>query len=170
MVVTPVRVVCHNTLNLALRQARYSWAAPHTGRVFERLEAARSTLGLADAYFEALRKASEQMAKAELIDEQWEQLMCHLFLVKPDGGEQHKAGVALRRRTLQELYRRPDLANYRDTAWAAVNAIVDYADHVYTRSISPTTQEAHFSNVLSGRELVNKGMAWLIDQLDLSVR
>lgn len=170
VVVTPVRVVCQNTLNLALKQARYSWATPHIGSVFGRLEAARSTLGLADEYFEALRQASEEMARARLIDERWEQLMRHLFPVRPEGGEQHKEGVALRRRMVRELHDRPDLADYRGTAWAAVNALVDYADHVYTRPVTPATQETHFSNVLSGRELVTKGMAWLTDQLDLSLR
>lgn len=170
VVVTPVRVVCRNTLNVALKQARYAWAAPHVGSVFGRLDAARRTLGLADEYFEALRKASEEMARARLIDDQWEQLMRHLFPVKPDGGEQHKEGVALRRRMVRELHDRPDLADYRGTAWAAVNALVDYADHVYTRPVTTAAQETHFGNVLNGRELVNKGMAWLSDQLDLSLR
>ena len=38
---TPVRVVCQNTLNLALNTARRTWSAKHTGNVFNRLDEAK---------------------------------------------------------------------------------------------------------------------------------
>lgn len=43
---TPVRVVCQNTLNLALKSAKRSWSAKHTGNVMNRLDEARQTLQL----------------------------------------------------------------------------------------------------------------------------
>ncbi len=42
---TPVRVVCNNTLNLALSQASRSWSTPHKGNVQGRLAEAWQTLG-----------------------------------------------------------------------------------------------------------------------------
>lgn len=41
---TPIRVVCNNTLNAALKQASRSWSTPHKGNVAARLEEARQTL------------------------------------------------------------------------------------------------------------------------------
>ena len=47
---TPVRVVCQNTLNLALKGANRVWSARHTGNVMNRMAEARETLQLAKAY------------------------------------------------------------------------------------------------------------------------
>ena len=41
--ITPIRVVCNNTLNLALRTARRSWSLMHKGKIQARLEEARNT-------------------------------------------------------------------------------------------------------------------------------
>ena len=45
---TPIRVVCMNTLNLALSTAKRSWSANHTGNIEGRLQDARYTLLYAD--------------------------------------------------------------------------------------------------------------------------
>lgn len=51
---TPVRVVCQNTLNLALKGASRVWSARHTGNVMSRMDEARETLQLANAYMSQL--------------------------------------------------------------------------------------------------------------------
>ena len=43
---TPIRVVCQNTLNLALNTAKRSWTARHTENVLLRVQDARETLQL----------------------------------------------------------------------------------------------------------------------------
>ena len=53
---TPVRVVCQNTLNLALSTARRSWSTIHTGDIHGKLQDARNTLLYADRYMAALGK------------------------------------------------------------------------------------------------------------------
>ena len=42
--VTPIRVVCQNTLNLALTTAKRSWSANHTGNIEGKMEDARAAL------------------------------------------------------------------------------------------------------------------------------
>ena len=44
---TPVRVVCNNTLNLALSNAKRTWSTRHVGDIKGKLEEAKETLGLA---------------------------------------------------------------------------------------------------------------------------
>ena len=51
---TPIRVVCQNTLNLALNEAKRSWSAKHTGNIQYRMHEARETLELAHGYMEKL--------------------------------------------------------------------------------------------------------------------
>ncbi|MDE6319183.1 MAG: DUF932 domain-containing protein, partial [Lachnospiraceae bacterium] len=48
--VTPIRVVCNNTLNLALDTAKRSWACVHTGDIRGKISDARETLALAGTY------------------------------------------------------------------------------------------------------------------------
>ena len=47
---TPIRVVCQNTLNLALNTAKRIWTARHTENVLLRVQDARETLQLASNY------------------------------------------------------------------------------------------------------------------------
>ncbi len=41
---TPIRVVCQNTLNLALRDAKRSWSTHHTGKIETKMQQAKQTL------------------------------------------------------------------------------------------------------------------------------
>jgi phage/plasmid-like protein (TIGR03299 family) len=47
---TPIRVVCQNTLNLALDTAKRSWSSKHTVNIKNRLDEVRDTLKLAHGY------------------------------------------------------------------------------------------------------------------------
>ena len=54
--ITPIRVVCNNTLNLALNTAKRSWSMIHTGNVQEKLDEAHNTLFLAEKYMDHIGK------------------------------------------------------------------------------------------------------------------
>lgn len=62
---TPIRVVCNNTLNVALRSASRSWSACHMGDMDNKLQEARHCLDLADQYMESLNKYADQLAKLQ---------------------------------------------------------------------------------------------------------
>ena len=59
---TPVRVVCQNTLNLALSSAKRIWTARHTENVLLRVQDARETLQLANGYMAELGKGMGNIA------------------------------------------------------------------------------------------------------------
>ena len=67
---TPIRVVCNNTLNLALSTAKRSWSIMHTGNVQEKLEEAKDTLFRAEAYMDSLGKEFDELRKKKLTDKQ----------------------------------------------------------------------------------------------------
>ncbi len=60
---TPVRVVCNNTLNLALTQHHRRWTTWHTGDITAKLQEAKRTLLLADEYLTALDEEAERLAE-----------------------------------------------------------------------------------------------------------
>ena len=65
---TPVRVVCQNTLNLALKGASRVWSARHTGNVMSRMDEARETLQLANAYMSQLGRSINELQDKKLTD------------------------------------------------------------------------------------------------------
>ena len=51
---TPIRVLCQNTLNLALASAKRSWSMIHTGDIREKMQEAKDTLFLTENYMDEL--------------------------------------------------------------------------------------------------------------------
>lgn len=58
--ITPVRVVCNNTLNLALSTANRCFSMVHTGDIKGKIDEAKQTLFMADEYMEALGNEFER--------------------------------------------------------------------------------------------------------------
>ena len=67
---TPIRVVCNNTLNLALNTASRSWSMIHTGNIKNKVWEAKNTLFMAEEYMEKLGKEFENLRKQKLSDQQ----------------------------------------------------------------------------------------------------
>ena len=67
---TPIRVVCNNTLNLALNTAKRSWSMIHTGDVNAKMREAYDTLFTAEKYMAELGKEFDRLRNIELTDSQ----------------------------------------------------------------------------------------------------
>jgi hypothetical protein len=65
---TPIRVVCNNTLNLALKTAKRSWSMVHTGDVHEKISEAKDTLLRAENYMDGLGKEIDRLQKRKMSD------------------------------------------------------------------------------------------------------
>lgn len=65
---TPVRVVCQNTLNFALKTAKRSWSIRHTANIETRMKEAHDALQLANDYIVALTASAGTMATYHLSD------------------------------------------------------------------------------------------------------
>ena len=68
--VTPVRVCCNNTLNLALTTASRSFSMMHTGNIQGKIQEARETLFMAEKYMDSLGVEFEQLRRQKVTDEQ----------------------------------------------------------------------------------------------------
>ena len=68
--VTPVRVVCNNTLNLALETAKRSFSMIHTGNIHDKIQEARDTLFMAENYMDNLGIEFEQLRRQKMTDAQ----------------------------------------------------------------------------------------------------
>lgn len=90
----PVRVVCNNTLNLALSTAKRSWSMMHVGDIKGKIREARDTLFRAEDYMDRLGKEFEVLRMNRLTDKKVMEYIEILLLVEEGAtsaaGEEHE--------------------------------------------------------------------------------
>jgi hypothetical protein len=175
---TTVRIVCQNTLNLALRKAKKPFRRAHKGTVEQHAAAAeafwKSTLQQCDeaeATFQAF-------AKSKCTDAEFDRLVDTLLPLPsvPHGApESCKAAaraakqIEKRREQRDELKRLrgtgqgAQLDSARGTLWGALNAVTEFIDH------SSPSQSGSISNLLgSGMMLKQKAYKLILALYDQS--
>ena len=138
---TPVRVVCQNTLSMALG-AKWSKTADvfirHSGDVRIRIEYAQKAMGLLRKQTEVVQAQYRALASASLLDTPayFRAVLPIPAVEAPVSGADADKLVrweAAQRRILAlfEEGKGTDIPGVRGTAWAAYNAVTEYVDHVY---------------------------------------
>lgn len=156
---TPVRVVCNNTLNMALSGAKRSWSARHLGNIQSKLEEARQTLELADEYLEKLSEEAEILAGEKFTDAQAGEALSKLFPVeKGDTPRQIRTAENAQAQIVAMMYR-PDLLRFMNTKWGFVNAVADYVGHGEPARKTKGFAENRWSSIISGYTILDKAVA-----------
>lgn len=152
---TPVRVVCNNTLNVALSTASRSWSTKHVGKVQEKIIEAQRALELAGAYMDELAKYADQMANKSINTDKIREILDELFPVKEDDSERVKENSRRIKNEYMVCYFMPDLEKFRGTAWGALNAMADMVDHNAPRRQTENYAENNWSRIIDGHTLVD---------------
>lgn len=155
---TPVRVVCNNTLNLALKTAKRSWSFRHMGAIEAKIKEARMCLELADEYMDSLNTEAERLANIRVTQDQMWDYLAEVFPVKDDDTDLVKRRVEQAKETFMLCWFAPDLMAFSDTAWAAVNAAADMAAHAKPIRNTKNYQENNFDRIMNGHTLVDTVM------------
>lgn len=160
--VVPVRVVCQNTINLALRQALRSWSCRHTGSVTAKVNEAARALGMVRTYRAELAGVADELAATRVSPDQWTEI-CKKLLPDPDDAKQAAAVARAkeRRQALWNLMLADDLADFRWTAWGAINAVTDFEGHTAPARKVGDWKEARMADLVDKPELLDKAFALL---------
>lgn len=153
---TPVRVVCQNTLNLALNTAKRSWSIRHTSKIETRMKEAHDALQLAGDYIDALKYRGEKLATQHLSAYELDKLVKELFPIADDASDLVKRRNAERRETFAVAMNADDLQNFRSTKWQFVNAAADMADHAQPLRMTATSRENRLKDVFNGHPLLDR--------------
>lgn len=154
---TPIRVVCQNTLNLALENAKRSWSMIHTGDIKGKLKEAEQTLGLAEKYMTALGKEVEQLQKVKLTDRKVLEWIEQLLPVEADASRQQKKNVWRIREDMRRRYfDAPDLQHVGKNGYRFINAVSDYATHSKPLRETANYKENLFARTADGHPLIDK--------------
>lgn len=152
---TPVRVVCNNTLNLALRNYRRAWSTRHIGDISSKLEEAQRTLQLAHAYMNDLAETADQLANTTLTNSDVERFIDGMFPTPEDATDRMKKNAEELKEQMTICYLAPDIAKFRNTAWGMVNAASDFATHRPMKRVTTNSKENMWASVLAGNVTVD---------------
>jgi len=127
--VTPVRVVCQNTLNMALHGVKQSYKIRHTQTVDGRVQAAREALGLANAFLDEFDKDAQAMIQATVDAKMFNDIILAAY-PKPDKDASKIAITKWENKvgTVNDIYTGPTNNMIAGTAWGALNAMTERID------------------------------------------
>lgn len=155
-IVTPIRVVCQNTMNLALSTAKRAWSIRHQGDMEKKLEEAREALELTDIYMEELAKQAERWANVTIDEDTIQKALNSLFPVKEDDSDRKKINAQEMKDNFMVCYFAPDLAKFRGSAYAMINAATDFVAHVEPTRNTANYKANNWNRIMEGHPIVDK--------------
>ncbi len=154
---TPIRVVCQNTLNLALNSAKRIWTTKHTENVMLRVHEAEETLGLAEKYMGELGRGIDGLSNIKLSDGKVMKLMEEFFPVSNDLPDvQRKNNLRLLDDLKARYWDAPDLSNVGKNGYRFVNAVSDFATHANPIRRTKNYDENLFLRTVEGNPLIDR--------------
>ena len=127
---TPVRVVCQNTLSLALKGNKRVQKVRHDARAQVRLAEAREILKVTMREGERVAGVAKEMLKVPVSAKHFDEIVAqHFVVIRPDDKRHVTTRRWEERESLSRLFREsPTQEVGRGTAWAAFNAISEWVE------------------------------------------
>jgi phage/plasmid-like protein (TIGR03299 family) len=132
--ITPVRVVCANTLNLALsslkgnKGVKQSFKIRHTATASGKVQQAREALGLANTYMDKFDKLAQEMISKEITKAKFDEIVALAYPAPEKDAKgsfkKHNDKVDL----IQSIYVGEYNNTISGTAWGAFNALTERLD------------------------------------------
>lgn len=130
---TPIRVVCQNTLNIAIGADTNRVALRHTTNIGKKVRDAQDQLGIVNQRFQLFEEAAQKLASVKVkshADLEKFFLECRLIKKDEDGKYSGRAQNIMEEvSALFEKGRGNDLAGVKGSYWAAFNGITEFVDY-----------------------------------------
>lgn len=150
---TPIRVVCNNTLNMALKQAKRSWSCKHMGNIAGKLDEAKNTLFMANEYMEELAKVGDRLANTSVTREAVEDMVKAMFPIEDADSDRKKANMKKLRDDFMVCMFMPDILKFDKTAWQVVNAASDFVGHTTPNRNTKSYAENNWGKIMNGHPI-----------------
>lgn len=130
---TPIRVVCQNTLNVALRSKLRSIKIRHTANLGQKVADAQEALGIMSQQFSIFEEASQKLASVQVSRASLKDYVVSTGLIPSVADAKDQSSRARNiMDQVSNLFERgkgAELAGAKGTLWGAFNAVVEYVDH-----------------------------------------
>jgi phage/plasmid-like protein (TIGR03299 family) len=139
-IVTPIRVVCKNTLAMAMGSAKASFKARHTASIDGRIDDAQEALGITYKFMEEFETTATKLADTKVDLSQLEQIVETIWAKDPKwddiGADERRTGLTRwenRLETIGSIYvgkgeRGDTMSTITGSGWGALNAVTEYTD------------------------------------------
>lgn len=171
---TPVRVVCQNTLSLALSTAKRTFKVRHTSSLSGRLSEARTALGVVFNYMAEFETKADEMLHTSFSDQEFETFLSSLLPMPEEEGRGKTIAtntqdvirsIAYNNLRVEEGNRNvqvslPDMEPIKNTKWWALNSVSTYNQHFATskKTKRASAEENRF------RRTMGDGNATIVDK------
>lgn len=160
---TPVRVVCQNTLNIALSNAKRVWSTVHVGDLANRMEEAHNTLFLAQKYMSSLGEEVYRLNKINLSDAKVIEFINMLLPIDDNPTDIHRRNITRIRDDMKLRYfDAPDLRYVGKNGYRFINAVSDFATHAKPLRETSGYRENMFARTIEGNSLIDKAYEMVI--------
>jgi len=130
---TPVRVVCQNTLTIALGDGQ-AYRVIHHADIRSKLESAHQMLGLINDQFDGMEETFQAMSRVKMDSNRLSEYLANVY---PAVKEVEKMEVVKRDRGWSEFFfdqgRGNRLPGVAGSLWAAFNGVTEWQDHRKSR-------------------------------------
>lgn len=131
IMVTPVRIVCQNTLNMAFNQASHVFRVKHlAGSQSRMIGQARESLDFSFNFLDGFKEEAYQMLNTPMTDGQFNDIIRAEFGAKEGAPAPTVTRSENKLAEMEYLFSQaPTQEAVRGTVWAGLNAITEWADH-----------------------------------------
>lgn len=158
--VTPVRVVCQNTLSFALNNCINKVSIRHTKNAQIALEEAHKLMGITNQYASEMNQLFNHLKTVKVSDAQVQDVIAQLF---PATDEDNVGGkTANMREAMFEGYQTGvGQSGIVGTAYGLMNGVTYYFDHL----MNYKDDDSKFKNIIEGRsaKMVNQSMDLILE-------
>lgn len=136
---TPIRIVCQNTLNCAVRIAKgknkvhQTYSLRHLGNMDQKIQEARNVLEVTIDYYKALKQVGDGLAKAKVSETKATSVLKLLFPVDDSLSDRKIENIEESRSTVMAIFKGEGKSgdtsgNAPGSWWSLFNAMVEYSD------------------------------------------
>jgi phage/plasmid-like protein (TIGR03299 family) len=136
--ITPVRVVCQNTLNAALANHSNQFKVYHRKNFQAKKSEAAKILELASAYYDDLQTVMDSLAEQQVTKSYVDGFVTALFPSAKEG-EELATRTENRRQQIADLFS-TGRGNNGENKWDLYNAVTEYVDHHSVGRLTGTRQ------------------------------
>jgi phage/plasmid-like protein (TIGR03299 family) len=148
MMITPIRVVCQNTLNVALDKATKMKSLRHCPSNLNRFTDVREALGLVEVYYENLGELANHLASREFVKADIDEYLDTIGF-EVEGSTQSKKA----REEIMAIWEgetgTETIKSTRYTAWSAFNSVVEFVDYKRQTRVTEGTKSEKEARLVS---------------------
>lgn len=160
---TPVRVVCFNTLNAAMKSAKRTWSARHTGNINNKLEEAMRTLELAEEYMKATQETFEELYKVKVNEVKVRSLINNIIPITEAMTQRQKDNAETIRKDILFRYENaPDLVDREQTGARFIQAVADMTSHIVPFRATKNYAENKFKATIDGNDTLDRAISLVL--------